>query len=159
MKLFRILTLLAAATLLVGAVVACDDDDDEEDNGGGPAATTEAAADETPEETDAADDTGAATGGADDEVQVAMLDFSYDPASFTVPAGVPVKVEARNEGASPHTLTVYTDQEYNDAVDDADTGTISGGEDGEFTATFEGGEYYFRCEVHPTQMTGTFEAE
>jgi plastocyanin len=149
MKLFRISVLLAAGILLVGAVTACSDDDEDGDDGGDEPAATTAAATET-------DD---AAGGADDEVQVSMQDFAFDPDSFTVPAGVPVKIEATNDGSAPHTLTVYTDEAYQDAVEDADTGTVSGGEDGEFTVTFEGGEYYFRCEVHPAQMTGTFEAE
>jgi plastocyanin len=162
MKYIRITLLVAASLLTVFAIAACGDDDEEEDGGNGaPAATSPAddGDDATPEVTDEAGDTGGATDGADDEVQVEMADFSFDPNTIQVPAEVPVKIEARSVGAAPHTLTVYTDEEFTDAVQGADTGTIAAGEDGDFTATFDAGEYYFRCEVHPGQMQGELTAE
>ena len=142
MKVLRIVLLLVASTLVLGVVAACSDDDDEEDDGGQPAATTAAAG-----------------GGASDSVTVEGKDFSFDPDTFTVAAGKEVTITLDNTGSAPHTIDVYTDEEYTDAVDGAETGNVDGGETGEFKATFEGGEYYFRCEVHPSQMTGEFEAE
>jgi plastocyanin len=140
MKLLRISLLLSASALLIGAVAACSDDDDDEAE---PAATT-APAD---------------GGGGGDSVIVEGKDFSFDPSTFTVAAGKEVTVTLNNTGNPPHTLTVYTDEDYKDPVDGADTENVDGGDSGEFTATFEGGEYYFRCEIHPAQMTGEFEAE
>ena len=143
MKLLRVFLTLGASVLLVGAVAACsDDDDDDEGDGGEPAATT-----------------AAADGGASDSVTVEGKDFSFDPDTFTVAAGKEVTITLDNTGSAPHTIDVYTDEEYSDPVDGAATGNVDGGETGEFKATFEGGEYYFRCEVHPSQMTGEFEAE
>ena len=143
MKLLRVLLLLSASLLLVAAVSACSDDDDEDD--GGSAATTAPAS--------------GGGGGGETAVTVDAKDFSFDPDTFAVAAGEEVTITLDNTGSAPHTLTVYTDEEYTDAVVDADTGTVNGGDSGDFTATFEGGEYYFRCEVHPGQMTGEFEAE
>jgi plastocyanin len=160
MKLLRVLLLLSASLLLVAAVSACgDDDDDDEDNGDGAAVTTAPAddgddGDDAPATTAAADD-----GGGEGAVEVEAQDFAFVPASFAVTADEEVTVTVNNSGSAPHTLTVYTDEEYTDAVADADTGTLNGGETGEFTATFSVGEYYFRCEVHPGQMTGQLEAE
>jgi len=91
-------------------------------------------------------------------VTVEGKDFSFDPTTFTVAAGEEVTVTLNNTGNARHTLTVYTDEEYSDPVDGAET-SVNARDTGEFKATFEGGEYYFRCEVHPGQMTGTFEAE
>jgi plastocyanin len=156
MKLLRVLLLLSASLLLVAAVSACgDDDDDDEDNGDGAAATTAPADDGD----DAATTAPADGGGGEGTVEVEAQDFAFVPASFAVTADEEVTVTVNNTGSAPHTLTVYTDEEYTDAVTDADTGTLNGGETGEFTATFSGGEYYFRCEVHPGQMTGQLEAE
>jgi plastocyanin len=147
MKLLRISVLLAAALLLLGAMTACGDDDDDEDGGDNAtaAATTPAATDD-------------GNGGADNEAQVEAEDFSFTPDSFTIPAGEEVKIELTNTGQATHTFTVYTDEDFTEAVPGADTGNVPGGEDGEVTATFDAAEYYFRCEIH-TQMTGEFEAE
>jgi plastocyanin len=139
MKLLRVFQLLGVSLLLIGAVAACSDDDDDGD-AGEPAATTAPAA------------------SSGDSVSVEAKDFSFAPATFTVAAGEEVTVTLNNTGNARHTLTVYTDEEYSDPVDGAET-SVSAGETGEFKATFEGGEYYFRCEVHPTQMMGEFEAE
>jgi plastocyanin len=142
MKFFRISLLLAASVLLAGAVAACSDDDNEDSGGEEPAATTPAS-----------------DGGEGNAVTVEARDFSFDPETFTVTAGEEATVTLNNTGSASHTLNVYTDEEYTDPVDGAETGNVSGGDSGEFKATFEAGEYYFRCEVHLGQMTGEFAAE
>ena len=143
MKLFRISLLLGASILMLGAVVACSSDDNEDSGNNTPAATTAAAS----------------GGGAARAVTVEAKDFSFDPKTFAVAAGEEVTITLNNTGSAPHTINVYTDDQYTDAVDGAETGNVDGGDTGDFKATFEGGEYYFRCEVHPTQMMGEFEAE
>jgi plastocyanin len=158
--LFPLLILAAAA------LIACGDDD-EADTGQpdetSPAATREdeeGVRIETPEATghDTGGPTGAAT-GLDDEVQVQADDFRFNPETFSLPAGVLSKIEVRNVGAAPHTLTVYSDEEYSSAVPGADTGTIDAGEDASIETTFDAGQYFFRCEIHPTQMEGEFTAQ
>jgi len=146
--------------VLIAATIACGDDDQAET--GVPGETSPAATrddDATPEAT--GDDTGGPTGaatGLDDEVQVQAADFSFTPATFSVPAGVPVKIEVRNSGNLSHTLTVYSDEDRSNRVPGADTGTIEAGEDADIETTFDSGEYFFRCEIHPTQMEGEFTA-
>jgi plastocyanin len=165
-KRLRVFIPVLFGALLVGATVACGGDDDEADTGQptatSPAPTREPATD-TPEPTEAATEppapTGAAGGGLDDEVQVQAADFSFDPAGFSVPAAVPVKIEVRNAGAFPHTLTVYSDQAYSSEVEGADTGNIAAGENASIETTFQRGEFFFRCDIHPTQMEGTLTAE
>jgi plastocyanin len=44
-------------------------------------------------------------------------------------------------------------------VDGASTGNIPGGTVGEFTVSLEAGDYFFRCELHPSQMQGTITAQ
>jgi plastocyanin len=147
-------------SLLIAATIACGDDDEAqigEPDATSPAATRED--DNTPEAT--GDDTGGPTGAAtalDDEVQVQADDFRFNPETFALPAGAPSKIEVTNVGAAPHTLTIYSDEEYNDQVPGADTGTIGAGEDASIETTFDAGQYFFRCEIHPTQMEGEFTA-
>jgi plastocyanin len=154
---------LSALALLVAVTIACGDDDEVDTSGSeetSPAATREDS--ESPATTDAAGATDGPTGaatGLDDEVQVEAADFSFSPDTFILPSGVPVKIEVRNAGGLPHTLTVYSDPEYSSAVSGADTGNIEAGEDASIETTFDPGEYFFRCEIHPTQMEGDFAAE
>jgi plastocyanin len=132
--------------LLAAAVVACGDDDESSNGDITPGST----------ETEGPTDVG---GEPSEEVSVELADFSFDPEVFSVPAGTEVKIDVENTGEQAHTLTVYEDEEYTTAVEGADTGQVEGGADGEFNATFEAGEYYFRCENHPTQMEGELTAE
>jgi plastocyanin len=90
---------------------------------------------------------------------VTALDFSFSPAELDASAGLPLTVQLENAGAFPHTLTVYEDAAFATPVAGADTGNVSAGDSGEFTATFtEAREYFFRCEIH-NQMQGTLTVE
>lgn len=143
MKLLRFPLLAALSVLLVVAVAACGDDEEDSDDGG----TEPTAA--------ATDDSGGGGGGS--EVSVEAFDFGFDPEEATVAAGE-VTVTLVNAGEAPHTLTVYVDEDFSEAVEGANTQNVTGGEEGEFTATFEAGDYHFRCEIHPA-MQGTLTAE
>jgi len=143
MRLVRFGIVMLIAGLLVAAVSACGDDDEgSDDNGGEPAATTPAA-----------------VGDGGEEVSVEAVDLGFDPEEVAVPADVEVVVKLNNTGVASHTLDVYADEEFTEPIDGAATGNVSGGEKGEFTATFAAGEYFFRCEIHPGQMQGTLTAE
>ena len=129
MKLtMRGLTGLAAAVLLAATVLAaaCGDDDDGGDAGNG-------------------------GGGGNAPASVSMIDFGYEPESFTVPVGQTVSFSLTNDGAQPHTFTI-------DGV--VDSGSVAGGEsaDVEFTVD-SAGELTFYCTVHgAASMSGTVTA-
>ena len=141
MRLFRVVFFLFLGALLAGAVGACGDDDDEGGDGG-----AETAGATTP------------AGGAS-TAEVDAADFSFTPNEFTVAAGEEVTVVLNNTGDAPHTLTVYSDEEFTEPVPGADTGTVNLDESGDFAATFEAGEYYFQCQFHLSQMQGELKAE
>jgi plastocyanin len=103
-----------------------------------------------------------------------MLDnkFEFDgeenPA-ITVTAGSETTFTLTNKGAALHNLHVDgTNNTYPVdfcAPDDgestacSDPARIPGGRTGTLTMTLEAGTYNFRCDFHPTEMTGTFVVE
>jgi plastocyanin len=138
--------------LAVAAVFsACGDDDDDGGNGGGQETPANATAD--------SGDDGGDDGGSVTFVEVDAADFSFDPSELNVAAGVELTFAVANTGAVAHTLTIYADEDYSEAVEGADTGNMPDGTVGEFTVTLDAGDYFFRCEVHPDQMQGTVTAE
>jgi plastocyanin len=126
--------LFLIALLAATVFAACDDDDD----GREPAITP------TP------------SGGGTLTVQ--SQDNNYSETSLEVTAGNEATIVLDNRGANPHTLTVYEDAQYTEQVDGATTEAVPPARSGEFSYTFEAGEYFFRCEVHPSQMQGTITA-
>ena len=107
-----------------------------------------------PEETPAGGPTGEGT-----EVEIAMIPVNqFDAADITVPAGQPVSLTADNVDAGiPHNWAVYTDDSASELIAGTPicvdcTETIS------FDPP-EPGVYFFRCDVHPLQMVGTFTVE
>lgn len=83
--------------------------------------------------------------------------LAFDKASFTVPAGATVAMTFINDDPGvPHNFALYTDSSATTAVF---KGAIVTGQQTTlytFTAPSTAGTYFFRCDVHPTQMTGSF---
>lgn len=154
------LTLALAGVLAIGAV-ACGDDDDDGDAATPTraAATAPATGAASPTPAVTTDATAAATEPAGGEtLAVTAADFSFAPAELTAPAGS-VTIALTNSGSAPHTLTLYSDAAFTQQVPDGDTGQISGGASGEFTADLDAGDYFFRCLVHPGAMQGGLTVE
>jgi plastocyanin len=154
-EIMRLLAAVLVPAILIGglAAVACGDDGGDANGGGSATATRPAATQQaTPEATQRSNTP--AAGGSAETIEVTAEDFSFSPDALDATAGQAVEVELTNDGSAPHTLTVYEDEDYATPVEGADTGTVSGGESGSFSVTFDEAKYYFRCEVHPTQMQG-----
>ena len=94
---------------------------------------------------------------------MSMTDNAFDPNEFTVPAGAEVTLNLNNDGTAIHNMRVAGDDNEYDTDDDAvsEEEVISGGDTGvlEWTAPDEAGEIDFRCDFHPTEMTGTIIVE
>ena len=142
----RILIVLFAAMAVSVGLVACGGDDNESTSAStAPARTTAPAAGAT---------TPASSGAAGEVLKVTAADFKFDPADVDAPLGKAVTIQLTNTGQAPHTLTVYSDDAHTKKVAGAEA-RAAAGQKGEFTVTFDkAGDYYFRCEVHPTKMTG-----
>lgn len=114
-----------------------------------PAATAEATS------SPASDDDGQAV-----SVELVAQDVSFDKEEITVAAGSEVSLTLTNRDQAPHDFALYRSDAAEEAIF---VGEIFSGPDAErtyeFTAPEEPGEYYFRCDVHPGQMNGTFIVE
>ena len=152
-----ILALFTALAIGVG-LVACGDDDNGSSNPPAatskPAATTKAAGATTKPAGATTKPAGATTKPAAEVIKVTAKDFSFTPGDLNAPLNKEATIELTNSGNVAHTLTVYEDDAHTKKLSGASV-QVSAGKTGEFNVTFtKAGDYYFRCEFHPTQMTG-----
>jgi plastocyanin len=96
-----------------------------------------------------------AAGGPAQELALVARGIAFDRTELTVAAGSTVRLtlDNRDQGV-PHNFALYTDESATESIF---VGEIFPGV-GVRTYTFrapEPGTYFFRCDVHPTQMTGT----
>ena len=96
---------------------------------------------------------------SDRAAEIAMIPIiKFDTVDVTVPAGQPVTLTADNaDPGIPHNWAVYTDDSASELI--AGTPICT---DCTETITFdapEPGVYFFKCDVHPVQMVGTFTVE
>ncbi len=90
-------------------------------------------------------------------INLIAQNIAFNLSTITVPAGAQVTVNFNNMDAQvPHNFAVYTNSS---ATTPIFVGQIITGPDTttyHFTAPTTPGNYFFRCDVHPTIMTGTF---
>ena len=90
-------------------------------------------------------------------IDLVAKNIAFDKSTITVPAGADVTVNFDNQDSGiPHNFAVYTDSTAKTSIFVGQI--ISGPKTTTYTFTAPGtpGTYFFRCDVHPTQMTGTF---
>jgi plastocyanin len=97
-------------------------------------------------------------GGGESVATIVAANLLFDPTSFTVPAGEPSVVTMDNQdGGVPHNIAIYTDDTAAESLFIGELVTGPATIDYELPA-LDAGEYYFRCDVHPTTMVGTVTA-
>jgi cytochrome c oxidase subunit 2 len=83
--------------------------------------------------------------------------IAFDKSSITVPAGAQVTINfTNNDNAVLHNFSVYTDSSATQSIFTGKFITGPATIAYIFTAPTAPGNYFFRCDVHPTIMTGTF---
>lgn len=154
--------LIAVLGLSLVAAACGDDDDDDDDGDASPVATSTRAPAATGTTAPAATGTTAPAAGGETTFDIVMKDNTFDPAEIVVAAGEEITVNLVNDGQAIHDMRIAgVDGDY-DTDDDfvSDPDLMRGGEEGTLVFTFdEAGQYNFRCDFHPTEMTGTIEVE
>ena len=101
--------------------------------------------------------TTAAAGNQTATVDLTAENIKFDKSTITVPAGATVTVNFNNKDSGvPHNFAVYTDSSASQNIFKGDTVTGPATTTYTFTAPSTPGTYFFRCDVHPQQMTGDF---
>jgi plastocyanin len=89
------------------------------------------------------------------QVAVVAQQLSFDSGTLHAPAGSAFQIVFDNRDAGvPHNVSIYRDSSAADALFTGEVVT------GPATVTYDvpslpAGSYFFRCDVHPSQMTGT----
>lgn len=93
---------------------------------------------------------------------VKMGDNFFDPKQIAVPVGQQARIALKNEGSAIHNMRIAGPDGRYDTSDDAASQpeSIRAGQSGALTVTFQqAGTFNFRCDFHPTDMTGTITAQ
>jgi hypothetical protein len=108
-------------------------------------------------------------GGGDNVIQLHDNFFQFNGQrnpTITEPANQAVTLDVSNEGNAIHNVHVSLTGDYTAAqcktggdVPCSDPALIRGGGKGTLTFTLAAGSYNFRCDFHPTEMTGTFQIQ
>ena len=104
----------------------------------------------------------APTDGSENGAQVVDIvsnTIAFDRSEIRVAGGDEITIRHDNQDTGmPHNFAIYKTSEANELV--AATEIELGPVQQELTLeVLEPGEYFFRCDTHPTQMTGTFVVE
>jgi len=95
--------------------------------------------------------------GASVTIDLIAKNIAFNKNTITVPAGAQVTVNFDNQDSgTPHNFAVYTDSSASKSVF---VGQIIAGPKTmmyTFAAPTTPGNYFFRCDAHPSKMTGTF---
>ena len=96
-------------------------------------------------------------GGNAISIDLAAQNIAFDKTTITVKAGSQVTINFNNKDSGiPHNFSLYADSSASQNLFKGDTVTGPGTAVYKFTAPSTPGTYFFRCDIHPTQMTGQF---
>ncbi len=129
---------LTAVIVLVALMAACSSPAASTDDGGG----------------NAAGGTIAVTDGA---VELSAADLAFDASVIQASAGEAFTITFTNNDTAPHNVSVYTEEGGEEIVLGD---VIEGGATVEVEVpSLDAGEYFFVCDIHPNEMTGSVVVE
>ena len=90
-------------------------------------------------------------------IDLVAQNISFDKSTITVQAGVNVTIAFDNKDSGmPHNFAVYESRAATNVIFRGETITGPKTINYQFTTPTTPGTYFFRCDVHPTAMTGSF---
>ncbi len=89
-------------------------------------------------------------------VDLVARNVAFDKSSITVPAGARVTMNFDNQESIPHNFALYDSPQVRNAIFVGEVITGPRTIVYTFDAPTEPGTYFFRCDIHPTTMTGQF---
>jgi plastocyanin len=90
-------------------------------------------------------------------IDLTAKNMAFSTSTITVPAGAQVTVNFDNQDSGvPHNLAVYETSSAKKSIFVGDIITGPKKTTYTFKAPSKPGTYFFRCDVHPSQMTGSF---
>lgn len=121
-----------------------------------PSVTTSPTATASPSVSTSPTATASPSGGAT-TISLTAQNIAFDKTTITVPAGSQVTVNFNNmDSGIPHSFSVYTNSTASTPIFVGQITTGPATMTYTFTAPTTPGTYFFRCDVHPTIMTGQF---
>jgi plastocyanin len=98
---------------------------------------------------------GAPCSPAGTSLTIGARNIAFDKDCLAAPADTPFTITFTNQDSVPHNVSIYTDRSASKVLFrgalQSSPGTI------EYSVpALPAGTYFFRCDVHPTQMTGVF---
>jgi plastocyanin len=100
--------------------------------------------------------TTAAAGGAT-QLALTAQNYAFDKQTLSAPAGSTVTLTFTNKDSGvPHNFALYTDNSASTAIFKGQIVTGPTTTTYTFTAPSTKGSYFYRCDVHPSSMYGTF---
>ena len=87
--------------------------------------------------------------------EVIATDNAFDKTQLVVPAGQEFTITMVNRGQAPHNVHIFESQ-GGPSIAATDPILITGGQSGTLRTTIgRPGSYYYQCDYHPAEMTGT----
>ena len=120
-----------------------------------PTPNTSPATPASPPTQTAAPTTPTTSSGQSVNINLIAQNMAFDQSTITMPAGASVTMVFNNKESAPHNFALYTDSSAARLIFKGDvirTSTITY----KFDAPSTPGTYFFRCDLHPTTMTGNF---
>ena len=105
-----------------------------------------------------AEDGGGGGGEETGAITLSAANVAFDTNQLSLPADEETTVQFVNEDSAPHNFSIYEDES---AEQDLFVGrNVDGASETDYDIpALEAGEYFFRCDLHPTSMVGTVTVE